>query len=284
MDIPLKIDLRGKTAVVTGAGGVLCSVFARAMAACGARVALLNRSEAPAEKVAAEIASEGGEARAYQCDVLDKKRLEAVRERVRSDLGLCDILLNGAGGNNPNATTDDEFFDAASIKSPGELKTFFDLDVEGVESVFNLNYLGTLLPTQVFSADMVGRKGACIVNISSMSAFTPLTKVPAYSGAKAAVSNLTQWLAVYFSREGIRCNAIAPGFFISKQNRALLLKEDGTPTARAQKIITNTPMSRFGEPEELIGTLLYLLDERASGFVTGTVIPVDGGFAAYSGV
>ena len=281
MDVPLKIDLTAKVAVVTGAGGVLCGMFARAMASCGARVALLDLNEEAAQKIAAEIKSAGFEARAYKCDVLDRKSLEAARDQVRSDLGACDILLNGAGGNNPKATTDDEFFDPESL---GKLKTFFDLDKGGVEFVFNLNYLGTLLPTQVFAQDMVGRKGACIVNISSMNAFTPLTKIPAYSGAKAAISNFTQWLAVYFSRAGIRCNAIAPGFFVSNQNRALLFKEDGTPTARAEKIITNTPMSRFGEPEELIGTLLYLLDERASGFVTGVVIPVDGGFAAYSGV
>lgn len=281
MKLPFEIDLKGKTAVVTGAGGVLCGVFSRAIAQCGASVALLDIDLETAESAAEEIRKDGLTARAYRCDVLESANLAEVRDAVAGDFGPCDILINGAGGNNPKATTEHEFFDPADM---GKLKTFFDLDKEGVNFVFNINYLGTLLPTQVFAADMAGRKGACIVNISSMNALTPLTKIPAYSGAKAAVSNFTRWLAVYFSRVGIRCNAIAPGFFVTNQNRGLLFNEDGSPSARAGKILKNTPMERFGEPEELVGPLLFLLSESASGFVNGIVLPVDGGFSAYSGV
>ena len=281
MKLPYKIDLKDKVAVVTGASGVLCSVFARAMAKCGARVALVGRTMENLERLAAVMDADGLTGKAYPCNVLDRKGLEEVRERINAEWGPCDILLNGAGGNNPKATTDHEFFDPGDV---GRVKTFFDLDTEGVEFVFDLNYLGTLLPTQVFAQDMANRKKGCIVNVSSMNAFTPLTKIPAYSGAKAAVSNLTQWLAVYFARVGIRCNAIAPGFFVSNQNRGMLFDSDGKPTARADKILQNTPVGRFGEPEELVGTLLYLLDDGASGFVNGVVIPVDGGFSAYSGV
>lgn len=210
-----------------------------------------------------------------------RESIEAARDAILADFGTCDILINGAGGNNPRATTDNEFFHKEDLN---QMKTFFDLDVSGVEFVFNLNYLGTLLPTQVFAQDMMDKKGASIINISSMNAFTPLTKIPAYSGAKAAISNFTQWLAVHFSKVGIRCNAIAPGFFVSKQNEKLLFNDDGTPTARTEKILRNTPMDRFGKSEELIGTLLYLMCEDASSFVNGVVIPVDGGFSAYSGV
>ena len=283
MKLPFEIDLREKVAVVTGAGGVLCSMFARAIAQSGASVALLDLNLESAARVAAEIEKDGfiHKARAYRCNVLDSASLAEVHEAVVRDLGPCDILINGAGGNNPKATTDHEFFDPADL---GRLKTFFDLDKEGIEFVFNLNYLGALMPTQAFAADMVGRMGACIVNISSMNAFTPLTKIPAYSGAKAAISNFTQWLAVYFSKVGIRCNAIAPGFFVSGQNRALLFNGDGSPSARAEKILRNTPMGRFGEADELVGTLLFLLSEPAASFVNGVVIPVDGGFSAYSGV
>lgn len=278
---PLKIDLTGKVVVVTGAGGVLCSMFARALAENGAKVALLDRNIENATKYANEIANDGYIAKAYACNVLEKDSIEAAHQAVLNDFGTCDILINGAGGNNPKATTDNEFFHKEDLN---QMKTFFDLDMEGVEFVFNLNYLGTLLPTQVFAADMIDKKGASIINISSMNAFTPLTKIPAYSGAKAAISNFTQWLAVHFSKVGIRCNAIAPGFFVSKQNERLLFQEDGTPTPRAEKILRNTPMDRFGEAEELLGTLLYLVSEEASGFVNGVVIPVDGGFSAYSGV
>lgn len=275
-------DLSGKVAVVTGAGGVLCGMFAHTLAKAGAKVAVLDLNEEAAEAVAADIRTSGGQARAYKANVLDKENLEAVHDKVLAELGLCDILLNGAGGNNPKAQTTKEYYEEGDIDA--DTVSFFDLDQKGVEFVFNLNFIGTLLPTQVFAKDMLNRKGCTIVNVSSMNAFTPLTKIPAYSGAKAAVSNFTQWLAVHFSREGIRVNAMAPGFFVTKQNEKLLFAEDGTPTARTEKILKATPMGRFGEAEELNGTLLYLLNNEASGFVTGVVIPVDGGFSAYSGV
>lgn len=281
MKVPFQVDLNGKVAVVTGGGGVLCSILGKALAQCGAKVALLDRNLDLAQGFADEIVKDGGIAKGYYCDVLNREAIEKAHEEILKDFGPCDILVNGAGGNNPKATTDNEFF---RPEDRDQMKTFFDLDVEGVEFVFNLNYLGTLLPTQVFSTDMINRKGANIINISSMNAFTPLTKIPAYSGAKAAVSNLTQWLAVHFSQVGIRCNALAPGFFVTKQNQKLLFNEDGTPTARSEKILRNTPMGRFGEAEELVGTLLYLVSEEAAGFVNGVVIPVDGAFSAYSGV
>ena len=282
MKLPLKVDLSGKVAVVTGAGGVLCGMFAKALAASGAKVAVLDLNETAAEKVAAEIRADGGTAKAYMCNVLDKESLEACHQAVLRDLGPCDILINGAGGNNPRATTDKEYFEPGDIDA--ETKSFFDLEEKGVEFVFNLNFIGTLLPTQTFAKDMVGRDGCNILNISSMNAYTPLTKIPAYSGAKSAVSNFTQWLAVHFSKVGIRVNAIAPGFFSTKQNAALLWNEDGTPTARTGKILAASPMGRFGEPEELLGALLFLLNNEAASFITGVVLPVDGGFSAYSGV
>ena len=281
MKVPFQIDLKDKVVVVTGAGGILCSMFAAAAAANGAKVALLDLNEEATKVNAEAIMADGGIARGYVCNVLEKASMESAREAIINELGTCDILINGAGGNNPRATTDNEFFQKEDMN---QMKTFFDLDVSGVEFVFNLNYLGTLIPTQVFAQDMLDKKGASIINISSMNAFTPLTKIPAYSGAKAAISNFTQWLAVHFSKVGIRCNAIAPGFFVTKQNEKLLFHEDGTPTARTEKILRNTPMDRFGKSEELVGTLLYLMSEEASGFVNGVVIPVDGGFAAYSGV
>ncbi len=278
----LSTDLSGKVAVVTGAGGVLCSYFSLVLARAGAKVALLDLDLNAAEKYAEEIRQEGGKAEAYACDVLDRKQCQAAAEAVLRDLGPCDILINGAGGNNPKATTDKEYYEPGDVDA--EVKSFFDLDPDGVGFVFNLNFLGTLLPTQAFAKQMLDREGCCIVNVSSMNAFTPLTKIPAYSGAKAAVSNFTQWLAVHFSKEGIRVNALAPGFFSTKQNAKLLWNEDGTPTARTGKILAATPMGRFGEPEELAGGLLFLADEKAAGFITGVVLPIDGGFAAYSGV
>lgn len=278
----LSTDLSGKVAVVTGAGGVLCSALAKTLARAGAKVALLNRSIESAQKYAEEIVEEGGVAKAYKCNVLEKDTCLAVAEEVLKDLGPCDILVNGAGGNNPKATTDKEYFEKGDLDA--DTKTFFDLEEEGVDAVFRLNFLGTLLPTQAFARQMIGREGCSIINISSMNAYTPLTKIPAYSGAKAAVSNFTQWLAVHFSKEGIRVNAIAPGFFSTKQNAALLWNEDGRPTARTKKILAATPMERFGKPEELEGVLLFLADSKAASFITGIVVPVDGGFQAYSGV
>ena len=282
MKLPLNTDLAGKVAVVTGAGGVLCSMFSKALAAAGAKVAVLDLNEAAAEKVAEGIRQEGGQARAYCCNVLEKVSCEEVHQAVLKDFGPCDILINGAGGNNPRATTDKEYFELGDLDS--ETKTFFDLQESGVEFVFNLNFLGTLIPTQIFAKDMLGRPGCNILNISSMNAYTPLTKIPAYSGAKAAISNFTQWLAVHFSKVGIRVNAIAPGFFATQQNAALLFNPDGTPTPRTGKILAATPMGRFGESEELLGGMLFLLNNEAASFITGVVLPIDGGFSAYSGV
>ena len=281
MKLPFKIDLTDKVVVVTGAGGLICSVFAEALAMNGAKVALLDLNEEAAKKYATLIEEKGFIAKGYKCNVLEKESCEAAREEILKDFGTCDILINGAGGNNPKATTDDEYFAPEHLN---EMKTFFDLDPQGVSFVFNLNFMGTLIPTQVFAQDMINKEGASIINISSMNAYSPLTKIPAYSGAKAAISNFTAWLAVHFSKVGIRCNAIAPGFFSTKQNEKLLWNEDGTPTARTEKILAGTPMGRFGELEELVGPLLFLVSNEASGFVNGTVIPVDGAFAAYSGV
>ena len=278
----LNTDLSGKVAVVTGAGGVLCSYFAKVLARAGAKVALLDLNYDAANKYAEEIVAEGGVAKAYSCNVLNKEICLNVAKEVLGDLGPCDILVNGAGGNNPRATTDKEYYEPGDIDA--DTKSFFDLDADGVGFVFNLNFLGTLIPTQAFTAQMLGREGCSILNVSSMNAFTPLTKIPAYSGAKAAISNFTQWLAVHFSKEEIRVNAIAPGFFSTQQNAKLLWNEDGTPTARTGKILAATPMGRFGETEELEGGLLFLLDNKAAGFITGVVLPIDGGFSSYSGV
>lgn len=284
MKIPFYIDLTDKVAVVTGGGGVLCAYFAKALAKCGAIVAILDLHQEKADIVVQEIIDNGGSAIGICTNVLDKESLENARKIVNEKLGACDILINGAGGNHPKGTTTKEYLFRDDLNSNDDTITFFDLDQKGIEFVFNLNFIGTLLSSQVFAKDMMNKEKTIIINISSMNAFTPLTKIPAYSGAKAAVSNFTQWLAVHMSKVGIRVNAIAPGFFVTKQNEKLLLCDDGTFTSRAQKIINNTPMSRFGKPEELIGTLLWLVDEGASGFVNGTVIPVDGAFSAYSGV
>ena len=272
-----------QTVVVTGAGGVLCSSFARAMAETGAPVALLDLNLEAAQKAADGINANGGKAKAYQANVLDKANLEEVHAAVLRDFGKCRILINGAGGNNPKCTTAHETFQKGD-ESAEDIKTFFNLDKEGFDFVFSLNLMGSLLPTQVFAKDMLGESGCSVINVSSMNAYRPLTKIPAYSAAKAAVSNFTQWLAVHFAEEGIRVNAIAPGFFVTNQNKALLFDEQGNPTPRTNKILSATPMKRFGEPEELLGTLLWLADDKASGFVTGIVVPVDGGFSAYSGV
>lgn len=276
-------DFSGKVVVLTGAGGVLIGEFAKEYAKAGANVALLDLNLDAAQSVADEINKEGkGKAKAYKANVLDKAALENIKEEVVKDLGPVDILVNGAGGNSPKATTDNEFH---SDDLASDTKSFFDLDEDGISFVFNLNFLGTLLPTQVFAKDMVGREGANILNISSMNGFTPLTKIPAYSGAKAAISNFTEWLAVHFSEVGLRVNAIAPGFLVSNQNIDLLFEEDHkTLKPRGEKIIRNTPMGRFGKAEELIGGVFYLTSEDAASFVNGVVIPIDGGFNAYSGV
>lgn len=277
----MEFNFQNKVVVITGAGGVICGKLARAFGKEGAKVVLLDLNKEAAQKYALDISKEGGQAKAYQANVLDKNNLEEVNKQIKKDFGTCDVLINGAGGNNPKATTDNEFQDQYLGE---EIKTFFDLEKEGIELVFNLNYLGTLLPTQVFAKDMLDKHNASIINISSMNAYTPLTKIPAYSGAKAAVSNLTEWLAVYFSKTNIRCNAIAPGFLVTKQNQRLLFDENGQPTQRTEKILQNTPMKRFGKAEELIGAVFFLSDSELSSFVNGIVIPVDGGFNAYSGV
>lgn len=278
----LEVSFKDKVVVVTGAGGVICAELAKEFAKAGAKVALLDLNLEAAQTYADEITEAGAVAKAYKANVLDKEALEGVREQVNADLGKTDILVNGAGGNSPKATTDNEFHET---DLPEDTKSFFELDTKGIEFVFNLNYLGTLLPTQVFAQDMVGREGANIINIASMNAFTPLTKIPAYSGAKAAIANFTQWLAVHFSHVGIRCNAIAPGFLVTHQNVDLMFEEDHeTLKPRGQKIINNTPMGRFGEPSELVGGTFFLASEEMSSFVNGVVLPIDGGFNAYSGV
>jgi NAD(P)-dependent dehydrogenase (short-subunit alcohol dehydrogenase family) len=283
--LPFKIDLTDKVAVVTGGTGVLGGQFVDALAACGAKVAVLGRRLEETEKKAAEVRQNGGVAIGVAADVVDKESLRAAHDVILEKFGPVDILINGAGGNHPKGTTTKEYLFEEDLKEKAnDTTTFFDLDPQGVQFVFNLNFLGTLLPSQEFAIDMVNRPGATIINISSMNAFTPLTKVPAYSGAKAAVSNFTQWLAVHMSKVGIRVNAIAPGFFITGQNENLLKNEDGSYTERSKKILAGTPTNRFGESDELIGTLLYLVSHEASSFVNGVVIPVDGGFNAFSGV
>lgn len=285
MKVPNQTDLTGKVAVVTGGGGILCSTLSRALAAVGAKVAILDLRKEAADKVAEQIAAEGGTAKGYACNVLEKASLDAVAAEIEKDFGPVDILLNGAGGNNPKGTTSKEVLEAADLANADpSVKTFYDLDPAGISFVFNLNFLGTLLPTQAFTKHMVAAGKGTILNISSMNAFRPLTKIPAYSAAKASVSNFTEWLAVHFAKTGVRVNAIAPGFFLTDQNRALLTNPDGSLTPRSEKILGGTPMGRFGVPEDLIGTVLWLLNDEASGFVTGVVVPIDGGFNAYSGV
>ena len=283
MNLPFDINLKGKVAVVTGGGGVLCRMFSIALAQSGAKVAVLDLDLQKAQRVSREISDLGYEAIGVSADVLSKESLIEARTLINNKLGKCDILINGAGGNHPNGTTSTEYYSKGDELND-DIVSFFDLDTKGVQFVFNLNFVGTLLPTQVFASDMVGKEDCTVINISSMNAFTPLTKIPAYSGAKAAISNFTQWLAVHMSRENIRVNAIAPGFFVTAQNEKLLYDASGEITERGNKIVSNTPMNRFGKPEELIGTLLWLVDNRSSGFVNGTIIPVDGGFSAYSGV
>ncbi|WP_207423556.1 SDR family oxidoreductase [Desertivirga brevis] len=277
-------NLNGKVAVITGGGGILCSTMAKALAKEGAKVAVLDLKAENAELVAQEISAAGGVAIGVSCNVLDVNSIKDAHAVVLEQLGACDILINGAGGNHPKGTTSGTHLIAEEVDSQTEgLRTFFDLDPEGIKFVFDLNFIGSLLPTQVFAKDMVSKPGSVIINISSMNAFRPLTKIPAYSGAKAAISNFTQWLATHFSKVGIRVNALAPGFFLTEQNRTLLTNPDGSLTARGNTIIEHTPMGRFGTPDDLTGTLLWLCGE-GSQFVTGVVVPVDGGFSAFSGV
>ena len=284
--VPFKVDLKNKVAVVTGGGGILCGSMAEALAECGAKVAILDLRQEAADKVAKTINDKGGTAIGVAANVLEAESLKQAEKIVCEKLGPCNILINGAGGNHPKGTTSNEFLTKEDLAKVGtkDFVSFFDLDPEGIKFVFNLNFIGTLLPTQVFSRKMAESANGVIINISSMNAFCPLTKIPAYSGAKAAVSNFTQWLAVHMSKVNIRVNAIAPGFFLTDQNRALLTNPDGSLTARGQKILNNTPMGRFGDPEDLLGALLWLVDDKAAAFVSGVVVPVDGAFSAYSGV
>ena len=279
-NLPLNVDYTGKVVVITGAGGLICSAMTRAFAQSGAKVAALDLNEEAVTTLADELTAEGFICKGYKADVLSPDALAAVHDAVVADLGPCDILINGAGGNNPRATTDNEYQHEA--KEGG--KSFFDLQPDGVDFVFKLNFQGTLLPTQAFARDMVEKGAGCILNISSMNAYTPLTKIPAYSAAKAGISNFTQWLATHFAGTGIRCNAIAPGFLVSAQNYKLLFNEDGTPTARSNKILNGTPTHRYLDATELLGATLFLCDDRAASAITGVVLPIDGGFAAYSGV
>lgn len=281
----LNENLNGRVAVITGGGGVLCSGFAKDLASFGVKVAVLDLREDAAQKVVDEINADGGTALAVGCNVLEAESLENARQKINSTLGTCDILINGAGGNSPLGTTTKDTLEFSDLAEKAEgVKTFFDLDAKGIEFVFNLNFLGTLLTTQCFAKDMVGKEHACILNISSMNSYRPLTRIPAYSAAKAAVSNFTQFMAVHFADVGIRVNAIAPGFFSTNQNKTLLFNEDGSLTARSNKIISHTPLRRFGVPSDLTGALIFLCDEEYSGFITGVILPVDGGFSAYSGV
>ena len=277
--IPIHDKLFGRVAVITGGSGVLCSEMARELARQGVKVAILNRTAAKGQEIVDSIQQAGGTALAVEADVLDRASLEQAKTKIVNQFGGIDMLINGAGGNHPDAVTDPESYDEHS-----DGKSFFDLDESGFTNVFATNFTGTFLATQVFGKELLKSATPSIVNLSSMSSYTPLTKVPAYSAAKASINNFTMWLSVHFAETGMRVNAIAPGFFLTTQNRGLLLNEDGSHTARSTKIIAATPMKRFGKPEDLLGALLFLVDESCSGFVTGTTIQIDGGFMAYSGV
>lgn len=276
-------SLKDKVVVITGGAGVLGSAFCKGLGEQGAKLAILDLNPEAASNAAKKLQDMGFDAKGFECNVLIKDSIQAARDAVNEAFGTCDILINGAGGNHPKGTTSKDNYDMGDEALDG-VASFFDLDQGGIEFVFNLNFLGTLLPSQVFAKDMLKKEEPCIINISSMSAFTPLTRIPAYSAAKAAVSNFTEWMAVHFAKTNIRVNAMAPGFFETTQNQKLLHNDDGTYSARANKILAATPMARFGDPEELVGTLIFLCDKQASGFVNGVVVPIDGGFNAYSGV
>lgn len=277
--IPIHENIDGRVAVITGGGGVLCSRMAVELVRHGVKVAILNRTAAKGQKVVDEITSKGGVAIAIETDVLDRESLVRAKKAILEQFGRVDILINGAGGNHSDAITGPEKYEEDATS-----KSFFDLDESGFSDVFSLNFTGTFLPSQVFGKDLLKAESPTIINISSMSAYAPLTKIPAYSAAKASINNFTMWMAVHFAEVGLRVNSIAPGFFVTEQNKDLLLDENGNYTARSQKIMAATPMKKFGKPEELLGALLFLVDESYSSFVTGTTMAVDGGFMAYSGV
>jgi NAD(P)-dependent dehydrogenase (short-subunit alcohol dehydrogenase family) len=277
------LNLKDKVAVITGGAGIICSTMAKSLAAQGVKTVILDLNKEAAAKVAEEIEKEFRiPSIGLSASVLDKVSLEAAKKTIHDKFGPVDILVNGAGGNSPAATTKIEKMEGTDSENPED--TFFGLQIEGFDRVFDLNFKGTLIPSMVFGSDMVKKRSGVIINISSMNSYRPLTKIAAYSAAKAAVNNFTQWLAVHFSKTGVRVNAIAPGFLLTNQNRFLLVDEKtGEPTPRSKKIMNSTPMERFGTPEEMTGTLIYLVSDL-SKFVTGIVIPVDGGFSAYSGV
>lgn len=288
MKVPFNINLSGKTAIVTGGSGTLCSAMAYGLAVSGAKVAIIGRNieklASVSEKLTKNALDEYNKnvtIKGYSCNVINKDELTAAYETIKNELGSCDILINGAGGNQPGAITSIEMLKKDKEDSD---YSFWNLDEDRIRDVMDLNYMGTLLPIQVFTKDMVKKRSGSIINIASVTSILPLTKVMAYGNAKSAILNLTQWLAVHFGESGIRCNAIAPGFYAAEQNHDLLFNADGTYTDRARKIIAGTPMGRFGNPEELIGAALFLASDETAGFVNGIVLPVDGGYSAYSGV
>lgn len=288
MKVPFNINLSGKTAIVTGGSGTLCSAMAYGLAVCGAKVAIIGRNKEKLASVSEKLTKDALDqynknvtVKGYSCNVINKDELTAAYETIKNELGSCDILINGAGGNQPGAITSIEMLKKEKEDSD---YSFWNLDEDRIRDVMDLNYMGTLLPIQVFTKDMVEKRSGSIINIASVTSILPLTKVMAYGNAKSAILNLTQWLAVHFGESGIRCNAIAPGFYAADQNHDLLFNADGTYTDRARKIITGTPMGRFGNPEELIGAALFLASDETAGFVNGIVLPVDGGYSAYSGV
>ena len=288
MKVPFNINLSGKTAVVTGGSGTLCSAMAYGLAVCGAKVAIIGRNKEKLAYVSKKLTKDALDeynknviVKGYSCNVINKDELSATYETIKNELGSCDILINGAGGNQPGAITSIEMLKKEKEDSD---YSFWNLDEDRIRDVMDLNYMGTLLPIQVFTKDMVEKRSGSIINIASVTSILPLTKVMAYGNVKSAILNLTQGLAVHFGESGIRCNAIAPGFYAAEQNHDLLFNADGTYTDRARKIITGTPMGRFGNPEELIGAALFLASDETAGFVNGIVLPVDGGYSAYSGV